>query len=139
MLEEFVDGLFNLYTGSFEDTAIIIINLLDFNKDGLINNDDVKIILSYLPLSNNNIIDNENKKEELLSKIFGEQMKSLEEIDQIVKKTFNRYEGEINLEQFIESIKNNNSEIYLQILCFLYEQISFTSKNIDCIKKILFF
>ena len=135
VLEEFVDGLFNLYTGSFEDTAKIIFNLLDFNKDGLINNDDVKIILSYLPLINNNITDNENKKEELVSKIFGEQMKSLEEIDQIVKNTFNKYEGEINLEQFIESIKNNNSEVYLQILCFLYEQIPFTSKNIDCIKK----
>ena len=137
VLEEFVDGLFNLYTGSFEDTAKIIFNLLDFNKDGLINNDDVKIILSYLPLNNNNnIIDNnENKKEELVSKIFGEQMKSLEEIDEIVKNTFNRYEGEINFVQFIESIKNNNSEVYLQILCFLYEQIPFTSKNIDCIKK----
>ena len=111
VLEEFIDGLFNLYTGSFEDTAKIIFNLLDFNKDGLINNDDVKIILSYLPLSDNNINDNENKKEELVSKIFGEQMKSLEEITQIVKNTFNRYEGEINLEQFIESIKNNNSEV----------------------------
>jgi hypothetical protein len=66
-------------------------------------------------------------------------MKNLEEIDQIVKNAFNRYEGEINLEQFIESIKNNNSEVYLQILCFLYEQIQFTSKNIDFIKKILFF
>ena len=140
VLEEFIDGLFNLYTGSFEDTAKIIFNLLDFNKDGLINNDDAKIILSYLPLSDNNINDNENKKEELVSKIFGEQMKSLEEIAQIVKNTFNRYEGEINLEQFIESIKNNNSEVYLQILCFLYDQIPFTSKNIDCIKKkILFF
>ena len=134
MLEEFVDGFFNLYTGSFEDTAKIIFNLLDFNKDGLINNDDVKIILSYLPLINN-VSSDENKKEELVSKLFGEQMKSLEEIDEIVKETFNKYEGEINLEQFIETIKNNNSEVYLQILCFLYEQIPFTSKNIDCIKK----
>ena len=57
----------------------------------------------------------------------------------MVKNAFNRYEGKINLEQFIESIKNNNSEVYLQILCFLYEQIQFTSKNIDFIKKILFF
>ena len=134
ILEEFVDGFFNLYTGSFEDTAKIIFNLLDFNKDGLINNDDVKLILSYLPL-NNDMDPNEDRKEELVSKLFGEQMKSLEEIDQIVKETFNRYEGEINLEQFIETIKNNNSEVYLQILCFLYQQIPFTSKNIDCIKK----
>ena len=134
LLEEFVGGFFNLYTGSFEDTAKIIFNLLDFNKDGLINNDDVKLILSYLPI-NNNVSPDEDKKEELVSKIFGEQMKSLEEIDEIVKETFNRYEGEINLEQFIETIKNNNSEVYLQILCFLYQQIPFTSKNIDCIKK----
>ena len=134
MLEEFVDGFFNLYTGSFEETAKIIFNLLDFNKDGLINNDDVKIILSYLPL-NNEASSNENKKEELVSKIFGEQMKSLEEIDEIVKETFKKYDGEINLEQFIETIKNNNSEVYLQILCFLYGQIPFTSRNIDCIRK----
>ena len=134
MLEEFVDGFFNLYTGSFEETAKIIFNLLDFNKDGLINNDDVKIILSYLPL-NNEVSSNENKKEELVSKIFGEQMKSLEEIDEIVKETFKKYDGEINLEQFIETIKNNNSEVYLQILCFLYGQIPFTSRNIDCIRK----
>ena len=134
MLEEFVDGFFNLYTGSFEETAKIIFNLLDFNKDGLINNDDVKIILSYLPL-NNEASSNENKKEELVSKIFGDQMKSLEEIDEIVKETFKKYDGEINLEQFIETIKNNNSEVYLQILCFLYGQIPFTSKNIDCIRK----
>ena len=134
MLEEFVDGFFNLYTGSFEDTAKIIFNLLDFNKDGYINNDDVKIILSYLPLINN-LSSDENKKEELVSKLFGDQMKSLEEIDEIVKETFNKYEGEMNLEQFIETIKNNNSEVYLQILCFLYEQIPFTAKNIDCIRK----
>lgn len=81
MLEEFVDGFFNLYTGSFEDTA------KDFNKDGLINNDDVKLILSYLPL-NNDETSNENKKEELVSKLFGEQMKNLEEIDEIVKENF---------------------------------------------------
>jgi hypothetical protein len=136
LLEEFVNGFFNLYTGSFEDTAKIIFNLLDFNKDGLINNDDVKIILSYLPLNNEMTSDDDKKEEEeLVTKIFGEQMKSLEEIDQIVKETFNKYDGEINLEQFIETIKNNNSEVYLQILCFLYGQIPFTSRNIDCIRK----
>ena len=137
LLEEFVEGIFNLYIGSFEDTAKIIFNLLDFNKDGLINNDDVKIILSYLPLISN-LSSDENKKEEkeeLVSKLFGDQMKSLEEIDGIVNETFKKYEGEINLEQFIETIQNNNSEVFLQILCFLYQQIPFTSKNIDGIKK----
>ena len=131
-LEEFVDGFFHLYIGTFEDTAKIIFNILDYNKDGLINGDDVKLLLSYLPLNNDLSL---NKKEELVSKIFGDQMKSLEEIDEIVKETFNRYDDEINFQQFIETIKNNNSEVYLQILCFLYEKMPFTSKNIDCLRK----
>ena len=132
ILEEFVDGFFRLYIGTFEDTAKIIFNILDYNKDGLINGDDVKLLLSYLPLNNDLSL---NKKEELVSKIFGDQMKSLEEIDEIVKETFNRYDDEINFQQFIETIKNNNSEVYLQILCFLYEKMPFTSKNIDCLRK----
>ena len=48
---EFVNGLFKLYMGSFEETASVIFNLLDFNKDGIINKEDVKIILSYLLLN----------------------------------------------------------------------------------------
>ena len=49
--EEFVDNLFKLYMGSFEETITIIFNILDFDKDGIIKKDDVKIVLSYLPLN----------------------------------------------------------------------------------------
>ena len=48
---EFVNGFFKLYMGSFEETIEVIFNLLDFNKDGKINKEDAKIILSYLPLN----------------------------------------------------------------------------------------
>ena len=46
-IDEFVNGFFKLYTGSFEDTAKIIFDLLDFNKDKFINIDDVKMILTF--------------------------------------------------------------------------------------------
>jgi len=32
--KEFVEGFFNLYMGSFEETTAVIFNLIDFNKDG---------------------------------------------------------------------------------------------------------
>ena len=64
--EEFVDNFFKLYMGSFEDTINIIFNLLDFDKDGIIKKDDVKIVLSYLPLNEQN--------DELLGKL--EKLKS---------------------------------------------------------------
>ena len=49
--EEFVDNFYKLYMGSFEETTNIIFNLLDFDKDGSINKEDVKIILAYLPIN----------------------------------------------------------------------------------------
>ena len=135
--EEFVDNFFKLYMGSFEETANIIFNLLDFDKDGIINKEDVKIVLSYLPL--NEINDEKEEKEkkekkELVSKIFGAQMKSLEEIDNIVSETFNKCGGEMNLTKFSEIVTEKNSDVFLQILCFLYEQIPFSAENIEAMK-----
>ena len=47
---EFIEGLQNLYMGDFDSTLEIIFIMLDFDKDGLINKEDIKVILSYLPL-----------------------------------------------------------------------------------------
>ena len=143
--EEFVENFYKLYMGSFEETTTVIFNLLDFDKDGIIKKEDVKIILSYLPLNEINDEKNQNGEEneknndktdknELVSKIFGTQMKSLEEIDEIISDTFNKYNGKMNLQQFIEIVTKKNSEIFLQILCFLYEQIPFSAKNIEILK-----
>ena len=130
--EEFVENFYKLYMGSFEETTNIIFNLLDFDKDGSINKEDVKTILSYLPI--NEVNDDSNEKNDLISKVFGAQMKSLEEIDRILSETFSKYGGKLNLKQFIEIVTEQNSEIFLQILCFLYEQIPFSSKNIETMK-----
>ena len=129
--KEFVEGFFNLYMGSFEETIAVIFNLIDFNKDGNISKEDAKMILSYLPLNEPKEEKNENN---LVSRIFGAQIKSLEEIDSIVSNTFDKYGGQMNLIQFTKIVTEENSEIFLQILCFLYEKIPFNSKNIDALK-----
>ena len=130
--EEFVDNFYKLYMGSFEETTNIIFNLLDFDKDGSINKEDVKIILAYLPI--NEVKDESTEKNDLVSKVFGAQMKSLEEIDNMLSETFTKYGGKLNLKQFTEIVTEQNSEVFLQILCFLYEQIPFNSKNIEAMK-----
>ena len=40
----------------------------------------------------------------------------------------------MNLEQFKSIITEKNSEIFLQILCFLYEQMPFSAQNVETIK-----
>ena len=130
--EEFVQGFFKLYMGTFSETTQVIFNLLDFDKDGIIKKEDVKIILSYLPL--NDVSEEKEKKLESVKEVLGFQMKSLEEIDDIVSKTFKKYEDKMNFEQFKDTVQNKKSDVYLQIICFLYQEKPFSSKNIESMK-----
>ena len=130
--EEFVDGFYKLYMGTFQETTSVIFNLLDFDKDGVIKKEDVKLILSYLPLSN---INEENtKKLNSYYSVLGFQMKSLEEIDDIVSKTFTKYGDKMKFSQFKDTVQNKQSDVFLQIICFLYQQRPFSSKNIESLE-----
>ena len=53
--KEFIYGMNKLYNGTFEETIQIIFELLDFNNDGIIEKDDARIMLSYLPLKTDKI------------------------------------------------------------------------------------
>ena len=130
--DEFVSGFFKLYMGSFSETTKVIFDLLDFDKDGIIKKEDVTIILSYLPL--NDVSEEKEKKLESVREILGFQMKSLEEIDDIVSKTFKKYEGKMNFEQFKDTVQNKKSDVFLQIICFLYHEKPFKAKNIESMK-----
>ena len=130
--DEFVTGFFKLYMGTFRETTKTIFDLLDFDKDGIIKKEDVKIILSYLPL--NDVSEEQEKALESVKEVLGVQMKSLEEIDDIVSKTFKKYEDKMNFEQFKDTVQNKKSDVLLQIICFLYQEKPFSAKNIESMK-----
>jgi hypothetical protein len=119
---EFIEGLQDLYMGDFESTLEIIFNTMDFDKDGLINREDVKVLLSYLPLKTDNI--------HIEYKF---QMQSLSEIDEILDSTFEK-KNQLNKEHFEKIISNKKSDVYLQILCFLYQKKPFQNQNVRRIK-----
>ena len=73
-LKEFSKNLVTLYTGTFEQICKIIFCLLDFNHDGIIIPEDVKLLMQYLPLST--------------QKEYKFQMASLSEISQILVELF---------------------------------------------------
>ena len=122
---EFINGLTKLYMGDFNETSSIIFNLLDFDKDNLIQRDDVKLILSYLPLKIEK--DSIEKQEEI-------QIKSSFEIEEIINKTFNKYNGVLNFKQFVDVVTTKKSDVYLQIICYLYQMKPFTEENVQRIK-----
>ena len=126
--KEFVNGFYQLYMGSFEETTTIIFNLLDFDKDSLIQKEDIKLILTYLILNNfNNNCLNENN-----DIIYDKQMKKMNEINDLVNKTFKK--NNINMNEFIDCLKKKKSDIYLDILCFLYNKKPFSAKSLECLK-----
>ena len=118
--KEFIYGMNTLYNSNFDDTLKLIFDILDFNHDELIEKDDVKMILGLLPLKT----DNNNKIK------YKYQMESLEEIQQIINSTFDNKKV-LNLEEFKEKIIKKKADIFLQIICFLYQKKPFSDSNIS--------
>ena len=127
---EFIEGLQDLYMGDFETTLELIFKILDFDKDGKITKEDTKVLLSYLPLKTDNT--------QIEYKF---QMQSLNEIDEILEKTFGK-KHYIKQDEFEKIIESRKSDVYLQILCFLYQKKPFNSQNLrplkDSKKKVIF-
>lgn len=121
--KEFVDNFYKLYMGNFDETFEMIFTMLDFNKDGIVNKGDVKLLLSYLPLKTD-----KTKME------YKYQMDSFEEIDEIIKETFSERET-LRFDAFKKSIESKKSDIYLQIICFLYQRKPFNEENVSIFKK----
>ena len=120
--KEFILGMNKLYNGSYQDTIKLIFDILDFNRDGFIEKDDAKMILSLLPLKTDR------------SKVeYKYQMQSLEEIGEIIDCTFGKMK-KLNLEEFKTMVEKQKSDIFIQIICFLYQKKPFTEKNINVLK-----
>ena len=113
--QDFVNGIYNLYLGSFNDCAQIIFSLFDFNHDGIINKDDMKLLLSYIPQ-----IDNEYKK----------QIQFLKGLDKIIEETFDG-EKELLFKEYLNSLKNKNSESFLQLMIYFYKNKPFDIETIS--------
>ena len=119
--KEFIYGMNTLYNSNFDDTLKLIFDILDFNHDELIEKDDVKMILGLLPLKTDK---NKNKIK------YKYQMESLEEIQEIISFTFDNKKT-LNLEEFKEVIVKKKSDVFLQIICFLYQKKPFSDSNIS--------
>jgi Ca2+-binding EF-hand superfamily protein len=48
--DEFINGMTVLFSESFDKLAGFIFNLYDFNKDNLISREDIRVVLSYVPI-----------------------------------------------------------------------------------------
>ena len=60
-ITEFTEGMTTLFYDSVDKMEKFIFDLYDFDKDGLISKEDVRVVLSYIPLNVKSKVNSELK------------------------------------------------------------------------------
>ena len=133
-LDDFTNSMIKLFSGDYAQLLNFIFDFYDFDKDQKITKEDIRIVLSYVPLYKK-IKHYEGLKFEKDN--FEDRLASQKELHEKLDDLF-KLKTIINFEEFKFIVQNINSDIFLYILVFLMERRPFsneTIKNLDNIKK----
>ena len=133
-LIEFVEGMRTLFYEDYEKNSRFIFDFYDFDNDGKISQEDIRVVLSYITLT---YMDPHNSEKKIVHGVnisYKNRLTSQEELCDILNTCFSDSHiksPKINYKQFKYIIENINSDIYLMIFLFLLERKPFTNKNIQ--------
>ena len=133
-LNDFIYNMQVLFSANLDKLLEFIFKFYDFDNDGKITKEDIRVVLSYVPIYKK-IESNECLKFEVDN--FEDRLNSQKELHSKLDAIFGPKET-LNLEEFIIVVKTLNSDIFLFILIILYEYRPFsveTIKNLENIKK----
>lgn len=126
-ISEFTDGMFLLFTQSFDSLAEFIFKFYDFDNDGYITKEDIRTILSYVTL---NVPDKYKGKMRFENANFKDRMESQDELVQILNETFDGL-VKVDHKTFVNLIENKRSEMFLYLIIFLLEKRPFSKKTLQ--------
>ena len=122
--DEFLNGMNNLFCESYDITSKFIFDFYDFDKDGLIDKEDIRTVLSYIALNNNN---NSSEYQGYLNRV-----NSQKELYNLLENSFKNVNKEkIDYKEFLDIIENTASDIYISILLFLLDKKPFNKSAIN--------
>jgi Ca2+-binding EF-hand superfamily protein len=117
-LIEFVEGMRTLFYEDYEKNSKFIFDFYDFDHDGKISQEDIRVVLSYITLTYMDVNNSEKKIVDKNEICYKNRLSSQEELCDILNKCFddkNIKSTKINFKQFKYIIENINSDIYLMI------------------------
>lgn len=124
--DEFVAGMTILFCENYDKLVRFIFYFYDFDKDGLISKEDIRTVLSYIPLNSSNV-----KSISKYDKLgFKDRVASQDELHETLNKCFENKET-MDINNFIWIIENVSSDIFLFILIFLLEKKPFSLKTLQ--------
>ena len=127
-LSEFVNGMKMLFSQveTFDSLAKFIFTFYDFRNCEKIKKEDVRIVLSYVPLQKPDIESIKEGNIEIVQENFQDRVESQEQLFNILNIAF-KNKDEMNFEEYTNVVKNVNSDIFILILMFLLEKKPFSS------------
>ena len=135
--EEFLDGenfikkMLELFSGNFTKLSNIIFDLIDFDNDGKISYDGTRIILSHIPITHNRYDQNKFRFEQ---DEYIDRINSQEEISNSLDILFNNKKS-LTLNEFIDIVKNVNSNIFIFLLLFILDRKPFSKETLQIYSK----
>lgn len=129
---DFINNMTILFSGNFKKLVALIFKMFDFNNDGKIIYDDIRIILSYVPISHRKI---DKKKFKFEQDEFIDRVKLQKEIAFSLQTIFKNNQT-LDLNQFIDIVQNKTSDIFIFLLMFILERKPFTQEVIDAYKNL---
>ena len=131
-LSEFVNGMRSVFSQAetFDSLAKFIFDFYDFRSCEKIKKDDVRVVLSYVPLQKTDINSIKEGNIEIVEENFQDRVESQEQLFHILNIAFKDKE-EMDYEQYLQVIKNVNSDIFILILMFLLEKKPFSRNTIQ--------
>ena len=128
---EFVTGMRILFsqTETFDSLSKFIFGFYDFRSCGKIKKEDVRVVLSYVPLQKGDLDSIKEGNIEIVEENFQDRVESQEQLFNILNVAFKNKE-EMSFEEYTNVVKNVNSDIFILILMFLLEKKPFSSATI---------
>jgi hypothetical protein len=116
-----------LFSESFSKLNKFIFDFYDFDKDGKISKEDVRVVLSYIPLNTQKYSQLKLKYEQ---EEFKDRVESQDELHNLLEKSFGTNEV-LDHKTFQTVVENKKSEMFLFILIFLLDKRPFSKQTLE--------
>lgn len=116
--------MFKIYYSTFDTQVKMVFEIYDFNKDGYISPEDVRIILGFIPMLNLKNVKVRPQEGQYSGGFedFGDRIKTQEEIAEMVEVCFGK-NTKLNLEEFQKISEDKSSDMLLVVLNILREKL----------------
>jgi Ca2+-binding EF-hand superfamily protein/tRNA A-37 threonylcarbamoyl transferase component Bud32 len=118
---EFKTGMITLFYENYEKTLRFIFDFYDFDGDGKISKEDIKVVLLYVSYSNEKEEDKNDEYKNVYEK----------KLNNILDTCFPNKLGHITFIEFANIVEKINCDIYFMIYIFLLKQKPFSYESIE--------